>query len=327
MGEHMATEPALVIFLIFVAVALIIAARTAIKSQKKQRAPKRMYRPYMPVSPPNQQQGSTRPTSPTTAPHYRKQQMTVARPSTSSSSQSRADYASADEYFRAGLYDRAKDEYLKTGRIFGAAKSIAAKGKDSTQDAIAIISRYAPEREDEMVRNLSRYFFDSGDIEISALILFKYGKKGEAEAVLAAIGKTIDDITEEKVVEVSQIPPSPTSSVDELSTSQTFDELSRIVEESGSLEVDTDKAVKVKILDDTKAKKKVKTRQPLKVATSDLDERCTVCMSHIKAGDNFIRCPFCDTPSHYSHIIEWIKVKPQCPNCKQKLIARMFEGQ
>jgi len=318
----MATEPALVIFLIFVAVALIIAARTAIKSQKKQRAPKRMYRPYIPVSPPNQQQSSTRPTPPTIATPPRRQHASVARPSTSSSSQSRADYASADEYFRAGLYDRAKDEYLKTGRIFGAAKSIAAKGKDSTQDAIAIISRYAPEREDEMVRNLSRYFFDSGDIEVSALILFEYGKKDEAEAVLAAIGKTLDDITEEKVVEVSQIPPSSTSSVDELSTSQTFDELSKIVEG------DTDKVVEVEKFDaDTKTKKKVKARQPLKVATSDLDERCSVCMSHIKAGDNFIRCPFCDTPSHYSHIVEWIKVKPQCPNCKQKLIARMFEGQ
>ncbi len=325
----MATEPALVIFLIFVAVALIIAARTAIKSQKKQRAPKRMYRPYIPVSPPNQQQSSTRSTSPTITTPPRRQQRPVARPSTSSSkSQSRADYASADEYFRAGLYDRAKDEYLKTGRIFGAAKSIAAKGKDSTQDAIAIISRYAPEREDEMVRNLSRYFFDSGDIEVSALILFEYGKRDEAEAVLAAIGKTLDDITEEKVVEVSQIPPSSTSSVDELSTSQTFDELSKIVDESKSFEVDTDKVVKVEKFDvDTKTKKKVKARQSLKVATSDLDERCSVCMSHIKAGENFIRCPFCDTPSHYSHIIEWIKVKPQCPNCKQKLIARMFEGQ
>ncbi|MBA7526929.1 hypothetical protein ES705_19100 [subsurface metagenome] len=324
----MATEPALVIFLIFVAVALIIAARTAIKSQKKQRAPKRMYRPYIPVSPPNQQQSSTRSTSPTITTPPRRQQRPVARPSTSSKSQSRADYASADEYFRAGLYDRAKDEYLKTGRIFGAAKSIAAKGKDSTQDAIAIISRYAPEREDEMVRNLSRYFFDSGDIEVSALILFEYGKRDEAEAVLAAIGKTLDDITEEKVVEVSQIPPSSTSSDDELSTSQTFDELSKIVDESKSFEVDTDKVVKVEKFDvDTKTKKKAKARQPLKVATSDLDERCSVCMSHIKAGDNFIRCPFCDTPSHYSHIIEWIKVKPQCPNCKQKLIARMFEGQ
>ena len=323
----MPTEPALVIFLIFVAVALIIAARTAIKSQKKQRAPKRMYRPYIPVSPPNQQQSSTRP-APTITTPPRRRQTPVARPSTSSSSsQSRADYASADEYFRAGLYDRAKDEYLKTGRIFGAAKSIAAKGKDSTKEAIAIISRYAPEREDEMVRNLSRYFFDSGDIEVSALILFEYGKRDEAEAVLAAIGKTIDDITDEKVVEVSQIPPSPSSSVNELSTSQTFDELSKIVDESKSFEVDTDKAVKVEKYDDTKAKRKAKARQPLKVATSDLDERCSVCMSHIKAGDNFVRCPFCDTPSHYSHIIEWIKVKPQCPNCKQKLIARMFEGQ
>ncbi|MCG3217209.1 MAG: E3 ubiquitin protein ligase, partial [Candidatus Heimdallarchaeota archaeon] len=66
--------------------------------------------------------------------------------------------------------------------------------------------------------------------------------------------------------------------------------------------------------------------QPLKVATTDLEDRCSVCMSPIKAGQSFVRCPFCEAPSHFSHIVEWIKVKPQCPNCRKKLVARMFQA-
>ena len=53
-----------------------------------------------------------------------------------------------------------------------------------------------------MVRNLSRYFFDSGETEISAMILFEKNLTDEADAVLATIGKSIDDITPGDTVEV-----------------------------------------------------------------------------------------------------------------------------
>jgi hypothetical protein len=298
----------LLLFLVFISISLIVAARAAIKGKKKQKTPKKRYRPYQDlieqtIQPyrPASQRRNTRSTN--TSPYARTQV------------ESRAAYASADEYFRAGMYDRAKEEYLKTGRIFGASKSVAAKGREFVQDALQIITRYAPEREEEMVRNLSRYFFDSGETEISAMILYEKDLTDEANAVLATIGKSIADIAPSGTVEVTQI--EATAIVDEtLETQKSLEELEVIASEV---------IEKVEVEEEPEPQQVFRGTQPLKVATTDLDERCSVCMSPIKAGESFVRCPFCEIPSHYAHIVEWIKVKPQCPNCRKKLVARMFQ--
>ena len=154
----------LLLFLVFISISLIVAARAAIKGKKKQKTPKKRYRPYQDLIEQTIQPYRS-------ASQRRNTRSTNTSPYTRTQVESRAAYASADEYFRAGMYDRAKEEYLKTGRIFGASKSVAAKGREFVQDALQIITRYAPEREEEMVRNLSRYFFDSGETEISAMIL------------------------------------------------------------------------------------------------------------------------------------------------------------
>ena len=296
----------LLIFLVFLAISLIVVARAAVKNRKKKDAPKRRYKPYQPV-------GQTQTTS--SAPVYETPSYVQREAYTSPSSDSRAAYASADEYFRAGMYDRAKEEYLKTGRVFGAAKSVAAKGREFVPDSIQIISRYAPEREEEMVRNLSRYFYDSGETEISAYILFEKGLTDEADAVLATIGKSVDDIAPSGVVEVATIDQSQ-----ELEEEKSLEELEEIASDVIEEQKEAEEEVKP-----IQIKEKIPKTQTLKSATTDLDERCSVCMSPIKAGESFVRCPFCDVPSHYSHIVEWIKVKPQCPNCRKKLVARMFQ--
>ena len=297
-------EWGLLLFLVFISISLIVAARAAIKGKKKQKTPKRRYRPYQP-------QTQTRTQSPvSTATNTRS---TRSSPYARTPVESRAAYASADEYFRAGMFDKAKEEYLKTGRIFGASKSVAAKGKEFVSDALQIISRYAPEREEEMVRNLSRYFFDSGETEISAMILFEKNLIDEANAVLATIGKSVADITPAGTVEVTPI----TAAVDEtLETQKSLEELEVIASEV---------IKKIEVEEEPEPQQVFRGTQPLKVATTDLDERCSVCMSPIKAGESFVRCPFCEIPSHYAHIVEWIKVKPQCPNCRKKLVARMFQ--
>ncbi len=300
-------EWGLLIFLVFITISLIVAAKAAIKGRKKQKTPKRRYRPYQPTTQPQTYSPvslATNSRSSNSSPYARTPE------------ESRAAYASADEYFRAGMYDRAKEEYLKTGRIFGASKSVAAKGREFVPDALQIITRYAPEREEEMVRNLSRYFFDSGETEISAMILFEKGLTDEANAVLATIGKSIADIAPSGIVEVTTI--GETAGVDEtLETQKSLEELEIIASEVSE---------KVEIEEEPETQQVFRGTQPLKVATTDLDERCSVCMSPIKAGESFVRCPFCEIPSHYSHIVEWIKVKPQCPNCRKKLVARMFQS-
>lgn len=306
-------EWGLLLFLVFISISLIVAARAAIKGKKKQKTPKKRYRPYQnsveqtiqPYRSASQSRNSRSTSSP---------RSTDTSPYARTQVESRAAYASADEYFRAGMYDRAKEEYLKTGRIFGASKSVAAKGREFVQDALQIITRYAPEREEEMVRNLSRYFFDSGETEISAMILYEKDLTDEANAVLATIGKSISDIAPSGTVEVTQI--EATATVDEtLETQKSLEELEVIASEViEKVEVEEEPEQQV-----------FRGTQPLKVATTDLDERCSVCMSPIKAGESFVRCPFCEIPSHYAHIVEWIKVKPQCPNCRKKLVARMFQ--
>lgn len=309
MVDKMPVEIGLVLFLVFIAISLIVAARAAVKSKKKKSVPKKRYKPYQPQA---QHFGGSSPSQ---------QVYTYSAKQNANSKEipeSRAAYASADEYFRAGMYDRAKEEYLKTGRVFGAAKSIAAKGREFVPDSIEIISRYAPEREEEMVRNLSRYFYDSGETEISAYILFEKGLEEEADAVLATIGKSVSDITPSGVVEVSTIDqPIVIQEVDDQRSLEELEEIAaEVKEEEKEIEVEAKPF----------PKSKLPATQPMKVATSDLDERCSVCMSPIKAGESFIRCPFCEIPSHYAHIVEWIKVKPQCPNCRKKLVSRMFQA-
>ena len=299
----------LLIFLIFLAISLIVIARAAVRSKQKKNVPKKRYKPYQPMV----QTQYTKPSSPlqeTTS------QVVKAPYQSSPVSESRAAYASADEYFRAGMYDRAKEEYLKTGRVFGAAKSVAAKGREFVPDSIQIINRYAPEREEEMVRNLSRYFYDSGETEISAYILYEKGLEEEADAVLATIGKSVEDITPIGVVEVDSI-----DQTKELEEEKTLEELEEIASEQLEKEEVIEEEEKPIVI-----KEKMPSTQTLKYATSDLTERCSVCMSIIKSGESFVRCPYCDVPSHYSHIVEWIKVKPQCPNCRKKLVARMFQA-
>ena len=172
-----------------------------------------------------------------------------------------------------------------------------------------------------MVRNLSRYFYDSGETEISAYILYEKGLEEEADAVLATIGKSVEDIAPLGVVEVAAIDQSL-----ELEEEKTLEELEEIAAETIEQQEKTvEKKEKVKPVVIKEKVSKLPKKQRLKSATTELDDRCSVCMSPIKAGESFVRCPFCEIPSHYAHIVEWIKVKPQCPNCRKKLVARMFQ--
>ncbi len=329
-----------IIFLLFVGFAIMLIAKAQANKNKKEKREKQKYKPYRPIKmDQNQYRGQEQSVqSPGTSGIYqtsysysdtqndeqrRGSQRTETRP------RERAAYASADEYYREGMFDQAKDEYLKTGRIFGAAKSLAAKGVEYHEEAIDLIQRYAPEREDEMVRNLSRYFFDSGDIEAAGSILYRYGLENEAAAVLATINKTYGDLYGGETVEVSPIYETELDDEEGFEqTQQSLEELESLSQEVSSIGEPEEPFAKME--DETRRddKEELKRKRPvpqkLKIATSKLEGRCSVCMSSIEAGESFVRCPFCEVPSHYSHIIEWIKVKPQCPNCRRKLTAGMF---
>jgi hypothetical protein len=48
--------------------------------------------------------------------------------------------------------------------------------------------------------------------------------------------------------------------------------------------------------------------------------RCMVCNLIINPSQEEIcHCPHCNYPAHYIHLIEWIKIKGKCPNCKREI--------
>ena len=46
---------------------------------------------------------------------------------------------------------------------------------------------------------------------------------------------------------------------------------------------------------------------------------CSVCNLDIIPGDPIVRCPHCGVLNHKDHLLEWIKVRGYCPNCREKL--------
>ncbi len=51
------------------------------------------------------------------------------------------------------------------------------------------------------------------------------------------------------------------------------------------------------------------------IATEDFSDRCIVCRGLIRKGDSYVLCPNCKKPAHYSHFLEFVKVRGVCPNC------------
>ncbi len=48
--------------------------------------------------------------------------------------------------------------------------------------------------------------------------------------------------------------------------------------------------------------------------------RCTVCNLIVKSTEEeIVYCPYCNSPAHRPHLIEWIKIKGFCPNCKKEI--------
>ncbi len=52
--------------------------------------------------------------------------------------------------------------------------------------------------------------------------------------------------------------------------------------------------------------------------------KCGVC-NLVIGNEPSSTCPFCKSPSHTDHLLEWLKVKGTCPVCKHKLTEAMLE--
>jgi len=47
--------------------------------------------------------------------------------------------------------------------------------------------------------------------------------------------------------------------------------------------------------------------------------QCITCLLPIIQGDDFVKCPYCGSFAHRSHLVEWVKIKGSCPYCKERL--------
>ncbi|MCG3217674.1 MAG: E3 ubiquitin protein ligase [Candidatus Heimdallarchaeota archaeon] len=220
----------------------------------------------------------------------------------------------ADRALQRKEYERAKTLYIQTGHTFSAAKAVALKGDAHIQEAIDLVEYYSPDKSEEIVRNLARYFYDSNEFAKAALFLRGIGLVDEARAILTVSGTEIPEIFDSRHVSAT-----PTSAPSQ--TASTFDtstEVAPSFTETVETEEEDDDISEVAVIESGS--------QPLRIASSDLQDRCSVCRGPIRSGQSFVSCPHCNSSAHYSHLMEWIKVKAQCPHCRQKLRTNYFQN-
>lgn len=54
---------------------------------------------------------------------------------------------------------------------------------------------------------------------------------------------------------------------------------------------------------------------------------CSICKWLIHSKDDLIECPRCNSPFHQNHLLEWIKMKGDCPVCRERLSSSMINRQ
>ncbi|MHA1397210.1 MAG: hypothetical protein ACTSSF_05835, partial [Candidatus Heimdallarchaeaceae archaeon] len=50
-----------------------------------------------------------------------------------------------------------------------------------------------------------------------------------------------------------------------------------------------------------------------------LPQKCSVCQGLIKRGESIFECPNCGNYAHEEHMLQWLKIKEECPICKTKI--------
>jgi hypothetical protein len=48
---------------------------------------------------------------------------------------------------------------------------------------------------------------------------------------------------------------------------------------------------------------------------------CMICKLPLKKNQQIVQCPMCQSLFHQEHIREWLRMKKQCPVCRQELKA------
>ncbi len=232
---------------------------------------------------------------------------------------------SAERLAEQGRYDDAATLYLQAGKIFLAAKTKMMKGPEAATEALDIIRSKMPNSFETIGRNLAHEFYYNLRKPVeAATILRAMGLVGEAEAI-----EVVENIppTERYLIQsemevpiqnenVNQVTHQPESSI---LVSEQLDQVEKSEMQPEKSEMEPAKAVATTV--------DVSGEIPNTILTAKLglEKPCVVCKKSIDAGSEYVYCLNCGNPGHRRHLLEYIKVRGICPNCKARLTRKMYE--
>ena len=200
----------------------------------------------------------------------------------------------ARSFEEKGEYDKASLFYLKSGQVYAALKMKSMLGVKYSKEIIKTLKDSDIENPELILRNLvNEVYYKLERPAMAIALLNDFGLKEEAQALKAVTG--VDMVEDTKNEKQNERPY--------------------------NLEEKNDEQIKN---DDNEDNREINFNNMLNTATTNLTEECYLCKKTIKENEVYIRCVYCGIYGHYSHLGEYIKVKAECPSCKQRLIHSMY---
>ena len=200
----------------------------------------------------------------------------------------------ARSFEEKGEYDKASLFYSKSGQVYAALKMKSMLGVKYSKEIIKNLKNSDVENPELILRNLvNEVYYKLERPAMAIALLNDFGLKEEAQALKAVTGvDMVEDTKNEKKYEIPY-----------------------------NLEEKNDEQIKN---DDNENSIEINVKNRLYTAMANLTEKCYLCKKNIKENEVYLRCVYCGIYGHYSHLGEYIKVKAECPSCKQRLIHSMY---
>ena len=203
----------------------------------------------------------------------------------------------ARSFEEKGEYDKASLFYSKSGQVYAALKMKSMLGVKYSKEIIKTLKNSDIENPELILRNLvNEVYYKLERPAMAIALLNDFGLKEEAQALKAVTG--VDMVGDTKNEKKNEIPY--------------------------NLEEKNDEQIKNDDNEDNEDNIKINFSNMLYTATADLTEECYLCKKTVKENEAYLRCVYCGIYGHYSHLGEYIKVKAECPSCKQRLIHSMY---
>ena len=64
-----------------------------------------------------------------------------------------------------------------------------------------------------------------------------------------------------------------------------------------------------------KKKFRLQSHYEVKYSNAEIIGTCMVCDLAIVSSELIIECPSCHNKAHQAHLLEWVKIRGECPEC------------